>query len=116
LWQRQRYSPPALWSGLNLIQSVPEPYRSGTSVKGLEADDGIPAPLEMIRDCDECTPLLLDMMRRWNLTRSQSALEAPPMTCACHRRYSEASARRRPTPIMQHVEAELRQIEGELFP
>jgi len=114
LWERNRYTPPPLWSGLRVIRDTPEEYRRGVSIKGLEPDDGVPPPLESSQSCPLCSDSLRNAIRAWNLHRELTSIEETWGACSCFTTYETSRSRVIEVAIEERVSNELHRVADEL--
>lgn len=82
LFKRDLYTPPSLWSAIELLNRLPLRFRSRVSIKGCVPDIE-PMPIALAKGCTTCTPILLSSLSTWNLERDMSIFDTIPYSCSC---------------------------------
>lgn len=80
LWKKRKFSPPMLWSAIEVIKKLSEKYRSNVYIKGFNR--AVPVPLEFSSNCNKCNNRVVESLIHWNLTGDFGHIERIPK-CDC---------------------------------
>src|SRR2546423_13284263 len=102
LARRGMYTPPSLWTTIDILDKVSGDSHARARVACLDVD-GIDSDTDYPRNCPSCTPVILDALKTFNMTRDLSIINS--LDCSCRQEHFADLALVDRRPLEERIQA-----------